>query len=109
MLVYVDINDGYKCYLEDNGSMLPVETSFFDGKCRTYIEGFRCVPIGYTWVREDGMEFSGVNVPWVDSGTLIVAQQEYEHEQYYLLLAENADMQSALELLGVTTEDEQMV
>ena len=36
MTIYID-ND-YKCHVTDAGTMRPVETDFFHGKCDTFIE-----------------------------------------------------------------------
>lgn len=101
MTIYIDAD--YKCYLTDDGAMTAVETDVFDGKCQTYIEGYRFVPAGETWTREDGEQFTGEMVsPWVDWGTLDAAQRVYEREQLAALQAQNADMAAALEVLGVT-------
>ncbi|MEG2633533.1 MAG: hypothetical protein RSA97_02960 [Oscillospiraceae bacterium] len=56
-----------------------IETSFFDGKCKTYIEGMRFVPAGQKWTREDGAVFEGeMLAPWRDSQVLEAAQGAYE-------------------------------
>lgn len=97
--IYID-ND-YKCHVNDSGSMTSVETDAFDGKCDAYIEGYRLVPEGRAWTREDGMVFHGEMIaPWKPYGELAAAQAEYEKAQ-----AEVADMQAALELLGVTVDE----
>ena len=57
MIIYLDAD--FKCHLENDGTMREVETSFFDGKCKTFIEGYRYVPVGEKWTREDGTEFPG--------------------------------------------------
>lgn len=63
MIIYID--NEYKCYTSDNGALTAVETDFFNGKCETYIEGYRFVPSDKTWVREDGIVFSGEMIaPW---------------------------------------------
>lgn len=46
MIIYVDkINH---CHIEDIGDCIEVETSFFDGKCREFIEGHCCEKKGST-------------------------------------------------------------
>ena len=60
MIIYLD--QEYKCYLSDNGSRRAVETDVFNGKPRKFIEGYRYVPAGETWVREDGEAFHGLMV-----------------------------------------------
>ena len=44
MLIYIDSD--FKCHITDDGTMTQVETDFFDGKCDTYIEGYRFLPAG---------------------------------------------------------------
>lgn len=99
--IYIDTD--YKVHLTNDGTMTAVETDFFDGKCDAYIEGYRYVPTGETWTREDGEEFPSEMIsPWEDWTTLDAAQREYEREQYATLKAQNADMAVALEVLGVS-------
>ena len=80
MLIYIDINDGYKCYTSNNsGTLLACETDFFDGKCQVFIEGYRYVPAPYAWTREDGEVFTGEMItPWKDYALLEAAQAGYE-------------------------------
>ena len=33
MKIYIDTNDGFKCYPTNTGDLLEYEESFFDGKC----------------------------------------------------------------------------
>lgn len=100
MTIYID-ND-YKCHLTDDGTMTAVETDAFDGKCQAYIEGYRFVPAGETWTREDGETFTDEISPWKDWNILDAAQREYEREQLAALKAQNADMAAALAVLGVS-------
>ncbi|MBQ2697119.1 MAG: hypothetical protein IJF59_00450 [Clostridia bacterium] len=93
MTIYID-ND-YKCHVTDDGSMRPVETDFFHGKCDTFIEGYRLVPEGEIWTRSDGVVFAGEMVaPWKAFAELDAVQREYERQQM-------EDMQNALNELGV--------
>lgn len=76
MTIYVD-ND-YKCHVADDGTMTVVDTDAFDGKCNEYIEGYRFVPAGETWTRDDGVQFAGQMVsPWRD-----IRQYNSEQQQY---------------------------
>lgn len=86
--IYIDSD--FKCHTVNDGTMAPVEEEFFDGKCKTFIEGYRLKPEGETWVREDGIVFSGGKMitPWKDYAELDAAQREYERE--LLADAENA-------------------
>lgn len=93
MKIYID-ND-FKCHVTDDGSMTAVETDFFDGKCDEFIEGYRLVPNGESWTREDGEVFEGEMIaPWKPFAELDAAQREYEREQL-------EDMREALRVLGV--------
>ena len=92
--VYIDAE--FKCHTVDDGTMTAVETAFFDGKCDGYIEGFRFVPEGQVWEREDGSVFSGEMIcAWKDYAELERAQMAHERR----LLAEYTQ---ALKVLGVT-------
>lgn len=80
MTIYID-ND-YKCYTSQSDGLVTVETDAFDGKCRQYIEGYRFVPAGETWTREDGQVFHGEMIaPWRDYELLAEFQALYEEEQ----------------------------
>lgn len=60
-----------------------IETSYFDGKCKEFIEGYRYVPAGCEWTRSDGAVFQGLMVtPWRNWGELDKAQRAYEKEQF---------------------------
>ena len=98
MTIYID-ND-YKCHVSPGEGLTAVETDAFDGKCRQYIEGYRFVPAGETWTREDGEVFHGEMIaPWKPYEILAELQALYEEEQ-----AKQADMAAALEAVytGVT-------
>ena len=95
--IYLDSD--FKCHIFGDDTMTAVETNLFDGKCDAYIEGYRFVPSGKTWVREDGVEFSGEMVaPWKPWQVLEESQREYERQ----LVAEyEAALQEIEEALGV--------
>ena len=77
--IYIDSN--FKCHVTNDGTMISVETDFFDGRCDTFIEGYRFVPAGETWTREDGVAFQGEMIsPWKDYTELDSAQREYERQ-----------------------------
>lgn len=77
MKFYID--NEFKCHVENDGTMREFEANCFDGKCETYIEGFRYVPEGETWIREDGEVFYGEMIaPWRDYDLLATAQSLYE-------------------------------
>ena len=95
MIIYVDTQ--YRCHTAPGEGLTAVETDFFTGKCGAYIEGYRFVPSGKTWVREDGVEFAGEMIaPWKSWEELDEAQREYEREQYAAVTAQNAEYEAAL-------------
>ncbi len=64
----------FKCHTVNDGTMTAVETSFFDGKCDAFVEGYSYdTSKGYAQV-----------YPWKPYAELDNAQREYERQ----LLAE---------------------
>lgn len=55
--IYLDSD--FKCHIAGDSNMTSVETDVFDGKCDAFIEGYRFVPAGATWTRQDGTIFTG--------------------------------------------------
>ena len=103
MTIYIDNN--YICHVTDDGTMTAVDTDAFDGKCTAYIEGYRFVPAGQTWTRDDGVEFPGEMIaPWRDWATLDAAQREYEREQYEDMRAALAESPTAEEIAAAIEE-----
>lgn len=99
--IYIDSD--FKCRVTDDGTCVSVETDFFDGKCGAFVEGYRFVPAGESWTREDGTVFHGEMVaPWKPWQQLRTAQLEYELEQ---LREEARDMAEALRILEVTPDE----
>ena len=79
MTIYLD--NEFKCHIINDGTMIETQTNFFNGKCQTFIEGYRFVPDGKTWIREDGAVFTGEMVsPWKPYDELDAAQREYEQQ-----------------------------
>ena len=77
MLIYLD--NEYKCHLVNDGTMMEVETPFFDGKCQTFIEGYRYIPNGYSWTNENGVTFTGEMIaPHRNYDELHQAQELYD-------------------------------
>ena len=80
MTIYID--DDYKCYTYHADGLTAIETDAFDGKCKQFIEGYRFVPAGETWTREDGHRFTGEMVaPWRDYAILSEFQEVAQEEQ----------------------------
>jgi hypothetical protein len=89
--IYIDSD--FKCRTFNDGTMTALETDSFDGKCDAFIEGYRFVPAGESWTREDGTVFHGEMVsPWKPYEELDAAQRQYEREQL-------AEAQTALEII----------
>ena len=99
MKIYIDSN--CKCHIIDDGTLTAVETDAFSGKCTEFIEGYRFVPAGQTWTREDGVEFAGEMVaPWKSWSELDAAQRAYERQQIAQYETALTEIESAL---GVTS------
>lgn len=95
MKIYIDSD--FKCHTTNaSGTFREVETDFFNGKCADFIEGYRFVPSGESWTREDGEVFAGEMIaPWKDYNELDAAQREYEREK-------TAEYEESLKVMGVT-------
>lgn len=97
MTIYID-ND-YKCHASAAGGRREIETDYFDGKCPEWIESYRYVPAGETWVRGDGVMFIGEMVsPWRDLTDAYAAQAAYLSEQTAQYEAALSEIESALEV-----------
>lgn len=73
------VDSDFKCHISNNGTMREIQTNFFDDKCDSFIEGYRFVPSGESWVRSDGVVFNGEMVsPWKDYAELDASQRQYE-------------------------------
>ena len=80
MKIYIDSD--FKCHITDDGTMTAIETDFFDGKCDAFVEGYRFIPKGESWQREDRTVFIGEMVsPWKPYAELAAAQAEYERNR----------------------------
>lgn len=80
MTIYIDPD--FRCHTSPGEGLTAVETDAFDGKCSRYIEGYRFVPAGETWIREDGQVFHGEMVaPWRDYAILSEFQEVAQEEQ----------------------------
>lgn len=93
MKIYIDSQ--CKCHVNDKGTMREFDVPFFDGKCQTFIEGYRYIPADETWTRADGEVFRGEMIaPWKNYAELYIAQLEYDL----------ADADAALAILGVNVD-----
>lgn len=77
--IYLDSE--FRCHVADDGTMTAIETDFFDRKCDFFIEGYRVIPSGKSWTRDDGVVFDGEMVaPFKPYGQLLSAQIQYESD-----------------------------
>lgn len=81
MKIYIDSE--CKCHISNpNGIYTEIEApKDFEGKCKTYIEGFRVRPEGFVYARDDGAKFGPVGssvCPWKPYDELKAAQAQYE-------------------------------
>lgn len=94
MTIYID--SVFKCHVSAAEGRREIETSFFDGKCEEWIESYRYVPAGETWVESNGVMFHGEMIaPWKDLNDAYAAQAAYvtaQNKQYEAALTaiENA-------------------
>ena len=90
MTIYID--GDYKCCVSTAEGRRAIETNEFDGKCDEWIESYRFVPAGETWVKPNGEMFRGEMVsPWKDLGEAYAAQTAYvtaQNTQYEAALTE---------------------
>lgn len=97
MTIYIDSD--FKCYTSAAEGRRAIETDAFNGKCEEWIENYRYVPAGETWVRGDGVMFTGEMVsPWKDLTDAYVAQTAYLAEQTAQYEAALSAIESALEV-----------
>ena len=100
MTIYIDSD--YKCHVSNPyGIYVPVDTDFFDGKCDTYIEGYRFVPAGAVWTRPDGATFPGEMIaPWKNWRELDAAQRAYERDRLVSYEQALSEIEAALGVSG---------
>ena len=94
MIVYTDNKN--RCHVTDDGAFTAFETAFFDGKCDTFIEGYCLETVG-----DDGQKI----YPWKDIRELESAQRQYEKHLLDEQQSTIADMESALNKLGVSLNE----
>lgn len=90
-MIYID--NEFMCHTTNpDGNFKEIDVNFFNDKCDAFIEGYRFIPSGESWTRDDGVVFNGEMIsPWKDYHELDAAQREYEKQQleeYKLIVAE---------------------
>lgn len=97
MTIYIDSD--YKCYVSAAEGRRAIETNEFDGKCPEWIESYRFVPEGETWVKENGEMFRGEMIaPWKDLSNAYAAQAAYVTQQNAQYEAALTAIENALEV-----------
>lgn len=95
MIIYIDSE--YRCHVQNDGTMKEVETDFFDGMCEEYIEGYRFIPEGETWIRSDGIQFTGEMIAPIDDYVELQAKQLIHEQEMRAQMQENSIPRSELE------------
>jgi len=83
-MIYIDSD--YKCHVNNDGTMVAVEGSFFEGKCDTFVEGY-CYDDSNGYVQI---------YPWKPYDELDSAQREYEKQLITQYETELAELDAAL-------------
>lgn len=97
MRIYIDTN--FKCHTVNDGTMRELDVPFLDNTCPEWIESYRFVPKGETWIREDGEKFIGEMVsPWKDLSEAYIAQTDYLEQQTAQYEAALTVIETALEV-----------
>ena len=97
MTIYIDSD--YKCHVSAAEGRRAIETDAFNGKCAEWIESYRFVPEGETWVKPNGEMFRGEMVsPWKDLSEAYVAQTVYLEQQAAQYEAALTAIENALEV-----------
>lgn len=96
MKIYIDSE--FCCHTANSdGAFRECDVTFFSGKCETFVEGYRYIPSGESWTREDGTIFHGEMIsPWKSWSELDDAQREYERQQLTEARAIIAELDVAL-------------
>lgn len=78
MKIYIDSD--FKCHATDPDNIYRAfDVPFFNLKCPEFIEGYRYVPMGETWIDSNGVENIGEIIShWKSWDELDAAQYAYE-------------------------------
>lgn len=108
MKIYIDSD--FKCHTKPGEGLREFETKFFSNVPDAYVEGYRYIPYGETWVRKEPIynmdhevvgesetEFMGEMVaPWKPWEELDKILREFEQTQNRELNAQNAELLDAM-------------
>lgn len=110
MKIYIDSD--FKCHASAAQGLRAFELPDFDGKCPRFVEGYRYVPKGESWQREDGAVFRGeMLAPVEDHSRLQAAQQVYEvlKEELEELWAKLREIRDCIDGLASNPSLEQLI
>lgn len=113
MKVYLDKD--YIVHLNNNeeGTLLEVETDFFDDFAPEVIEAYRFVPRGHSWTDTNGVTFNGEMVtPWIISTKIKELQWKHDKalcEEYKNALSLYEGMNAESVLAAQNDADEMLV
>lgn len=69
MKIYIDKD--FICHTTMAEGREEQECSFFDKKSKRFIEGYRYIPNGRTWTREDGAKFYGEMITPIEDSKML--------------------------------------
>ena len=76
MKIYID--EDFKCYAESADGLRACESAFFDGKGKRLIRGYRYLPQGEKWVRDDGVVFYGEMIAPIEDPSILQLYDQQE-------------------------------
>lgn len=82
MKIYIDKD--YRCHTEMAKGRKECECSFFDGKGKRFIEGYRFVPTGETWTRDDGVKFQGEMISPIENPVILLLYDDLDKHKKLL-------------------------
>lgn len=80
--IYVDSE--HKCHVQNDGTMTPVETAYFDGKCDAFVNG-HCYEVD---------DIGTAVYTWKDYAELDEVQREYERQLLLDYQTENTELKA---------------
>lgn len=97
MKIYID--DEFRCYTKSAEGRREQECSFFDGKSERFIEGYRYVPAGEVWTRNDGVQFTGEMISPIENPVILNLYEtiEKQKEKHSKIVSANNEQLQLLE------------
>lgn len=69
MKIYIDKE--FRCYADPADGLRECESTFFDGKSKRFVRGYRYVPDGEIWIRNDGIQFTGEMISPIENPVIL--------------------------------------